>query len=107
MAKNEVDNRPGNGKGFNKGKLPEQFGPDDAPNLPKEQKNKIGGTPEPKKGKSEYTDAVLDYPDKSKNALNAVAMPNKKGKQVNKGIFDKISDYPTPIGGTPRPNKIV
>lgn len=98
-----LDNK-GNSKGFHKGSEPDKFGPDDIE--PKGgEKNKVGAKPEPNEDKNKIYDARLLKP--RDPVLNAVPMPNKdKGNDKNYKIFDKISDYPTTVGGTPRPNTI-
>lgn len=93
------DNK-GNSKGFHQGSKPEKFGPDGDG-----EKNKVNGTPEPNTNKGKKVDTSVDTP--RDVSLNAVAMPNKdKGNTKDYGIFDKISDFPTNVSGTPRPNHI-
>lgn len=105
MAKNEKTTYPGNSRGFNAGSTPKKFGPTDDSKAPSSENNKIGGVSEPQESKNKpgVTKDVLSYKDPS---LASVAMPNNKGGEVNKGIFKNISDYPTTVGGSSRPNTI-
>lgn len=97
--------RTGNGKGFNKGQTPEKFTPDSVISGTDGEKNRVGGTSEPNNDKNKVYDAKLLKP--RDPALISVPMPNKdKGNTKDYGMFRKISDYPTNVGGTPRPNKI-
>lgn len=108
MAKNEKTTYPGNSKGFKKGSEPKKFGPADLPTSKDEEKNKIGATPEAQESKNKpgVTESVLDYKNKDQLALTNAYMPNKKSNEVNKSMFDKISDFPTSVGGVSRPNTI-
>lgn len=94
----------GNAKGFNKGQVPDKFGPDDIAPTGGE-KNKIGGTSEPNMDKNKVYNEKLKTP--RDPSLNAVPMPNtNKGNTKDYGMFNKISDYPSKVGATPRPNNI-
>jgi hypothetical protein len=102
-----VDNRSrtSNAKGFNAGSVPEKFTPDDVVSGTSGEKNKVGGTSEPNNSKNKVYNESLRTP--KDPVLNAVPMPNKnKGNTKDYGMFNKISDYPTNVCGTPRPNHI-
>lgn len=100
-----LDNK-GNSKNFNKGKEPDEFAPENA-----SYTNQIGGTSNPNGDKDKVYEKRMITP--RDPVLNAVPMPNKKGKTVNYGVLSytgdtmgKTAPANNVIGGTPKPNNI-
>lgn len=99
MAIDKTYNNPGNSKGFHKGTRPDRFGPDSNDG----EKNRVSGVSEANKTNGTYDESNKRPKDPS---LGAVPMPNKIKPDVNKGILNFGSDYPTNISGVMKPNKI-
>lgn len=105
------DNK-GNSKGFNSGSEPDAFGPDSVAGGSPSYTNQIGGTPDTNGDKNKVYEKRMVTP--RDPILNAVPMPNKKGKTVNWGVLDvmsedgnkKMAPAGITVGGTPKPNTI-
>lgn len=99
-------------KGFHAGSEPAQYGPDSVGGGSPSYTNTIGGTPDPNGDRNKVVDKKAKTP--KEVSLNAVPMPNKKGKQVNYGVLSvkhdgntyKTAPVTIPVGGTPMPNTI-
>src|SRR5579872_1107329 len=100
--KNDADvvknlSNKGNAKGFNKGKEPETYGQADGRTTggrpysdPTDYGNEVGGTSNPNNDKGKTYEKRMITP--REPVLNAVPMPNKKGKKVSYGVLDYIGD---------------
>lgn len=94
-----LDNK-GNSSGFHAGSRPQKFGPNDMASPGSETKNTVGATSEPNKG-SEPVNKKVKTPREA--SLNAVPMPNKKGREVKDSMLKVHSNE---VGGCSYPNKI-
>jgi hypothetical protein len=118
-VENNLSNK-GNSKHFRKGQEPETYGQGDGRTTggrpsrdPTNHENEVGGYSNPNKNKGKVYEKRMITP--RDPVLNAVPMPNKKGKKVNYGVLEVKHDAPAnqkwsgariPIGGTPMPNTI-
>lgn len=113
--KTDIDknlDRKGNSKGFHKGSEPTEYGPDSVAGGNPAYKNSVAAVPDPNTDKGKTYDKRMITP--RDPVLNAVPMPNKKGKEVNYGVLDVKSEHVmfstapngTEVGGTPMPNTI-
>lgn len=106
--------RHGNSKGFNKGSVPTQYGPDSVSGGSPAYTNTIGGTPDANTDKGKTYEKRMITP--RDPVLNAVSMPNNtKMNKKNYGVLDyqgtpaasqKWVGSNVPVGGTPKPNNI-
>lgn len=112
--KTSIDKNKGNksnSRGFNAGGDTTEYGPDSVGGGSPAFTNVIGGTPDPNTNKGQTYEKRMITP--REPVLNAVSMPNKKAREVNRGVLSftgsgggDTAPATVPIGGTPKPNKI-